>query len=113
MLFSFDEIVSDCVYYECLVLKIALSLHFFTNIIGGSWDSGSATCPLYLGKHVVGDSNEDVILVTANYRLNVFGFLGGESMRDDDADGTTGNWGFLDQRRSMRWVSCSYVVSFL
>jgi carboxylesterase type B len=62
---------------------------------------------------VVGDSNEDVILVTANYRLNVFGFLGGESMRDEDASGTTGNWGFLDQRRAMRWVRQQHYTLFI
>jgi len=50
-----------------------------------------------------------------NYRLGVFGYLGGDDLRynasgldhtDENAklDGTTGNWGVLDQRKALLWV---------
>jgi carboxylesterase type B len=101
-----STISEDCLYLNVFAPPVedSSNLPVLIFFYGGSWDSGSATCPLYLGQHVVGDSHEDVILVTANYRLNVFGFLGGEASRDEDAGGSTANWGILDQRRSMRWV---------
>jgi carboxylesterase type B len=78
---------------------------------GGSWNVGSGSCPLYFGGNFVGSSGEDVILVTMNYRLNVFGFLGGESLRDPSSSGSTGNWGLLDQRESLKWVQ-RHIASF-
>mmetsp|Transcript_32161 Transcript_32161/g.37796 ORF Transcript_32161/g.37796 Transcript_32161/m.37796 type:complete len:587 (+) Transcript_32161:3-1763(+) len=101
-----STISEDCLYLNVFAPPVedSSNLPVLLFFYGGSWDSGSATCPLYLGQHVVGDSHEDVILVTANYRLNVFGFMGGDASRDQDAGGTTANWGLLDQRRSMTWV---------
>ena len=47
---------------------------------------------------------EDVIYVTANYRLNVFGFLASDALRSESSDGSVGNYGFKDQRLAMQWV---------
>jgi para-nitrobenzyl esterase len=47
----------------------------------------------------------DLVLVVANYRLGVFGFLGAQELRPRDAGrGGTGNYGILDQRAALRWV---------
>ena len=47
---------------------------------------------------------EDVIFVTVNYRLNVFGFLASTALRNQDPDGSTGNYGFQDQISALQWV---------
>lgn len=47
---------------------------------------------------------DDVILVTFNYRLGVFGFLASDDLRDRTAYGGTGNYGVHDQRAALRWV---------
>ena len=47
---------------------------------------------------------ESLVVVTFNYRLNVFGFLGSDDLRPRDPAGGTGNYGILDQRAAMRWV---------
>lgn len=43
-------------------------------------------------------ATQNVIVVSINYRLNVFGFM---HLADSDA---TGNAGFLDQNLAMKWV---------
>jgi carboxylesterase type B len=67
---------------------------------GGSWNQGSAMFPLYDGERL--SSRGDTIVIAANYRLNVFGYLGSDSLRADDK--STGNFGTQDQRAAMEWV---------
>ena len=47
---------------------------------------------------------DDVVLVSFNYRLGVFGFLASDDLRDRTAYGGTGNYGVHDQRAALRWV---------
>jgi para-nitrobenzyl esterase len=70
---------------------------------GGSWTYGGASFPLYDGETDVA-LMKDVILVAANYRLNVFGYLAGDELLAESADKSVGNYGFQDQRAAMRWV---------
>lgn len=62
---------------------------------GGSFRSGSAN-PATLGPDYFMDT--DVLLVTVQYRLNIFGFL---SSGDDECPG---NFGLKDQAQSLRWI---------
>jgi hypothetical protein len=82
---------------------------------GGSWDIGSGSFLLYDPDADI-SLVEDVIVVTVNYRLNVFGFLASNALRSQvssllavlpwfinhfmyfnvcgqDPDGSTGNYG--------------------
>jgi para-nitrobenzyl esterase len=70
---------------------------------GGSWTYGGASFPLYDGETDVA-LMKDVILVAANYRLNVFGYLAGDELLAESADKSVGNYGFQDQRAVMTWV---------
>lgn len=106
-LVPYEKISEDCLYLNVFtpnMTTVSEALPVMLFFYGGSWDTGAGSSPLYWGEHLVTEAPEDAILVTINYRLNTFGFLGGEIMRDADADGSTGNWGLLDQRRSMQWV---------
>ncbi len=47
---------------------------------------------------------KDLIVVTVNYRVNAFGFLAHQFLRDEDVDGSTGNYGVQDQRMALKWV---------
>ena len=49
----------------------------------------------------------DVILVSFNYRLGVFGFAGADDLRDRTPFGGTGNYGVHDQRAALGWVRSS------
>jgi len=47
----------------------------------------------------------DVVIVSPNYRLNVFGFLGMEALLNEDPDyPSTGNYGIEDQQLALKWV---------
>ncbi|KAF4587403.1 carboxylesterase domain-containing protein [Ophiocordyceps camponoti-floridani] len=66
-------------------------------IFGGGFSFGSGTTPLYDGVSFV--SNQDVVIVTINYRTNVFGFPGSpEKPRSEQ------NIGLYDQRLALEWV---------
>lgn len=45
-----------------------------------------------------------VILVTFNYRLNVFGFLAHPWLSEESEQGISGNYGCLDQIKALEWV---------
>ncbi|KAL3487569.1 Alpha/Beta hydrolase protein [Aspergillus germanicus] len=62
-------------------------------IYGGGFSIGSANSPVYDGS-ILADEN-DVVVVSFNYRLNIFGFSG--------APGTA-NEGLLDQRLALEWT---------
>jgi len=56
------------------------------------------------GQYIVAASNLSVLVVTINYRLNAFGFLGSQDLRMRATDGSTGNYGIQDQRLALNWV---------
>ncbi|HEX6546173.1 MAG TPA: carboxylesterase family protein, partial [Bryobacteraceae bacterium] len=49
-------------------------------------------------------AKEHIVVVTINYRLNVFGFLALPSLDHEAHDTSSGNFGFLDQQAALRWV---------
>lgn len=63
-------------------------------IYGGGFSTGNTACPIYDGA-IMADEN-DVVVVSANYRLNIFGFSG--------APNETANVGLLDQRLALEWT---------
>ena len=78
-------------------LPVAVFVH------GGTYETGSST--QYQGEYDVDYWNGQGILVTLNYRLNVFGFLGSDALRTQDQEsGSTGNYGIQDQRLAFKFV---------
>ncbi len=78
-------------------------------IHGGSFLSGSGAGILYRGGLLSGD--QDVVVVTLNYRLGLLGYLAHPSLADDGQtwlDGRpwtgAGNWGLGDQVAALAWV---------
>jgi para-nitrobenzyl esterase len=49
-------------------------------------------------------AHRGVILVSVNYRLNVFGFLTHPEIIKGSPDGFVANWGYLDQKAGIDWV---------
>ncbi|KAH7184849.1 Alpha/Beta hydrolase protein [Fusarium flagelliforme] len=61
---------------------------------GGRFAIGNTNSPFYTGKYFA--DAEDIVVITVNYRINIFGFPG--------APGETQNLGLRDQRAAVEWV---------
>ncbi|AHH19826.1 putative carboxylesterase [Nocardia nova SH22a] len=70
-------------------------------IHGGGFNSGSASNPLYDGRHLA--RRGDVVVVTTSYRVGPFGFLNLDRVTGG-AIPSTGNEGLLDQVAALKWV---------
>ncbi|KAJ3338689.1 hypothetical protein HDU93_009173 [Gonapodya sp. JEL0774] len=77
---------------------------------GGAFRDGSGASPIYDSAELVASSPEPLVVVTVNYRLNVFGFLSSsqladeDSARGDDGQEGVGNWGLWDVIAAFEWV---------
>eukprot|EP01051_Picozoa_sp_SAG22_P012302 SAG22_NODE_1264_length_4966_cov_1.918430_6_plen_338_part_00 len=97
-----SKMSEDCLYLDVYLPGAPLGkLPVMVFFYGGSDAQGSAMFPLYAGGNLVARTGE-IAVITVNYRLNAFGWLGSEALRGDD--GSTGNWGLQDQREALRWV---------
>ncbi len=71
-------------------------------IPGGGFSSGSGALPLYDGEALA--VRGDLLTVTINYRLGVFGFLSHPDLAAESEYGASGNYGILDQIAALEWV---------
>lgn len=69
-------------------------------IHGGAYSSGSGSSPLYDGTRLV--KRGDVVVVTVNHRLNLFGYL--SLVRELPGYADSGNAGQLDLILALQWV---------
>ena len=70
-------------------------------IHGGSNVSGAGSEGTYEGANL---ARKGVVVVTINYRLNVFGFLAHPDLSNESPRGVSGNYGLLDQIAALEWV---------
>lgn len=69
-------------------------------IYGGSLQTGASNFFYYNGTSIA--ANQDVVVVTINYRTNVFGFSNSPYLLDNNPH--YNNAGFYDQRLALQWV---------
>ncbi|KAK5175704.1 uncharacterized protein LTR77_000843 [Saxophila tyrrhenica] len=90
----------DCLLLDVLVPKKPASdyVPVLVQIHGGGYDQGnSQSNPGYM---MVNQSNDNLIYVSIQYRLAVFGFMSSAEVRENGA----ANAGLLDQRAALGWV---------
>jgi para-nitrobenzyl esterase len=94
----------DCLYLNVWApANVAEPLAVMVWIYGGSFTSGSSSEPSYSGNNMSKQGN--VIVVSFNYRLGIFGFLESELLsKEDPVWPTSGNYGLLDQNFALQWV---------
>lgn len=70
-------------------------------IHGGSLETGQPSFSEYRGEDL---AKKGIIVVNFGYRLNVFGYMATEELAAESPNGTTGNYGLLDQIQALKWV---------
>ena len=76
-------------------------------IHGGSNTNGAASQPEYDGTAL---ARKGVIVVSINYRLDIFGFLAHPELTAESGTGSSGNYGLLDQIAALEWVQDNIAV---
>lgn len=103
-----DELEEASLYRQS---EDCLTLNIWTNDInvrkpvmvfipGGGFVSGGTADPLYNGTNLA--ASNDVVVVTINYRLNIFGFMNFAAI--DPAFESSGYLGIMDQVAALRWI---------
>ncbi len=70
---------------------------------GGSYGWGATSDPIYDGENFV-RAHPDVVLVTVEYRLGIFGFIDFSAVPGGDAYKESGNLGLLDMVCALQWL---------
>ncbi len=92
---------------DCLFLNVwapaetAEPLPVLYWIHGGGYTGGSGSTSIYDGARL---ASEGAVVVTINYRLNVFGFLAHPALSTESPHGASGNYGLLDMVAGLEWV---------
>ena len=73
----------------------------FFYIYGGGFNEGSTAVPVYDGE---GLAKKGVVVVTANYRVGILGFLVHPELSKESRARVSGNYGLLDQIAALKWV---------
>ncbi len=93
----------DCLYLNVYTPADSASsrrLPVMVWIHGGGFTSGAGSD--YDGSVLA--EKQGVVVVTLNYRLGALGFLALPVLSSEAADGSSGNYGLLDQQAALRWV---------
>jgi len=70
-------------------------------IYGGGYAAGAASEPRQDGENL---ARKGVVVVSMNYRLNVFGFFSNAGLAEESGHNSSGNYGLLDQVAALEWV---------
>jgi para-nitrobenzyl esterase len=99
----------DCLYLNVWTpaTSAAEKLAVMVWIHGGSNLNGAGSQPEYDGARLAG---KGVVVVTINYRLDIFGFLATPELTKESDTHASGNYGFLDQIAALKWVQTNVSV---
>ena len=104
MNFRFAEKSEDCLYLNVWTPAKIKNRHLpvLVYFYGGGFIAGDGSEPRYDGENMA--RNKDIVTVTANYRLGVFGFLAYPGLTKESKHHASGNYGLMDQVQVLRWV---------
>ncbi|MBC6996969.1 carboxylesterase family protein [Cytophaga sp. FL35] len=99
---------SNGVSEDCLYLNVwtpakrdTKDLPVLVYFYGGGNVAGDASEPRYDGESM---AKKGMVVVTTNYRLNIFGFLAHSQLSEEAPYKASGNYGMLDQHAALQWV---------
>ena len=71
-------------------------------IYGGGYTGGASNYEMYNGARL--SAEQEVVVVSINYRLNIFGFFAHPEASEENPNHSSGNYGILDQIQALKWV---------
>jgi len=99
---------SDGVSEDCLYLNVwtpakrnTKDLPVLVYFYGGGNVAGDASEPRYDGESM---AKKGIVVITCNYRLNIFGFFSHPELSKESPYRASGNYGLLDQVAALKWV---------
>jgi para-nitrobenzyl esterase len=99
---------SDGVSEDCLYLNVwtpakrsTKDLPVLVYFYGGGNVAGDASEPRYDGESM---AKKGIVVITCNYRLNIFGNFAHPDLSKEAAYKASGNYGLLDQVAALQWV---------
>lgn len=104
MIFRSEGMSEDCLYLNVWTPEAEpdaarpVLVYFY----GGGFRAGDGSEPRYDGASMARE--QDLVVVTLNYRVGVFGFLAHPALTAEAPDSASGNYGLLDQQRALEWV---------
>lgn len=103
MRFRSDEVSEDCLYLNVWTPSTVSGEHLpvLVYFYGGGFVAGDGSEWRYDGGSM---AQKGIVVVTANYRLGVFGFFAHPLLTAESPHGASGNYGLLDQRAALQWV---------
>ena len=103
MRFRSDSMSENCLYLNVWTpaKKGTKNLPVLLYFYGGGFVAGSSDEPRYDGASL---AQKGIVVVTANYRLNIFGFFADSELSAESPHKVSGNYGLLDQNAALKWV---------
>jgi len=93
---------------DCLYLNVwtpakrnTTGLPVLVYFYGGGFVAGDGSEPRYDGASM---AKKGIVVVTLNYRLNIFGFFAHPELSRESPYKASGNYGLLDQHAGLKWV---------
>jgi para-nitrobenzyl esterase len=98
--FGVASTTEDCLYLNVYAPASLLGGRpVMVYIHGGAFQTGESDD--YGPRKLV---DQGVVVVTINYRLGSLGFLANPTLTAESPEGTSGNYGIMDQQAALRWV---------
>jgi len=103
MIYRADTTSEDCLYLNLWTphrkgsKKLPVLVYFY----GGGFVAGDGSEPRYDGASM---AKKGMVVVIANYRLNIFGFFAHPELSKESPYHASGNYGLLDQNAALKWV---------
>ncbi|WP_336514649.1 carboxylesterase/lipase family protein [Pollutibacter soli] len=98
-----EGLSEDCLYLNVWTpaKRDTKGLPVLVYFYGGGFVAGDGAEPRYDGESM---AKKGIVVVTVNYRLNIFGFFSHPELSAESPYKASGNYGLLDQAASLKWV---------
>lgn len=96
-----EAVSEDCLTLNVWSPKQAENLPVFVWIHGGALRTGAGSEAMYDGRKL---AKEGIVVVSINYRLGVLGYMAHPELSSESPEGTSGNYGLMDQIAALEWV---------